>query len=228
MDEHDAYSRKIGLYESTQTASEQNNDGETIIFREGETMNEEKDFEMKEEMEFDMDEEMKDDFSETLFGAADACLDDAAKQAEFLRGKIQEIFSGLKGKAEKMLENTEQFEKFLERVEDKLQKLPGYGSKLVYVPQLILLLIDYVKGNYKEITKAEIITIVAALMYVLLPVDALPDLVPGLGFLDDAAVMIWLFSLINDDIETYMQWRQKNAEACTAEAAKDAEAACEE
>lgn len=184
-------------------------------------MNEEKGFEMNEEKDFEMNEERKEEFGDTLFGAADACLDGAAEQAEVLRGKIQEIFSGLKGKAEKMLENTEQFEKFLERVEDKLKKLPGYGSKLVYVPQLILLLIDYTKGNYKNITKAEIITIVAALMYVLLPVDALPDLVPGLGFLDDAAVMIWLFSLINDDIEEYMQWRQKNAEGITAEPAGD-------
>lgn len=143
-----------------------------------------------------------------LLETAEEYVGEDKKKARILADKIQNLLSDLKVKAESMLENTEELESLLERFEKKLTKFPGIGAKLVYVPQLLLMLLSYAKGEYKDISKTELLTAVIVVMYVLLPTDAIPDFIPGAGYLDDAATMIWLFSTVSDDIEAYMKWRE--------------------
>jgi len=44
-----------------------------------------------------------------------------------------------------------------------------------------------------------------ALVYFITPIDAIPDPIPVLGYLDDAAVVAWVVSCISDDIAAYQQ-----------------------
>jgi uncharacterized membrane protein YkvA (DUF1232 family) len=44
-------------------------------------------------------------------------------------------------------------------------------------------------------------TLLAALAYFVMPVDVLPDMLPALGFTDDAAVLMMAFQLISSHIK---------------------------
>ena len=68
---------------------------------------------------------------------------------------------------------------------------------------------EYFRGNYREIPVKTIILITAALIYFVSPVDAIPDFLIGIGFVDDGAVIAYVFSALNEDIESFKTWKEE-------------------
>jgi uncharacterized membrane protein YkvA (DUF1232 family) len=83
------------------------------------------------------------------------------------------------------------------------------GDKLVNIPIMVSLVRSYVKKEYTDIPTGSVIAIVSALVYFLFPSDVIPDIIPGLGFLDDAAVIAFCWKLVETDVEEYIKWRDK-------------------
>jgi uncharacterized membrane protein YkvA (DUF1232 family) len=50
--------------------------------------------------------------------------------------------------------------------------------------------------------------VVFSLLYVLNPMDLIPDVIPGVGAIDDAAVVSLCLLLIEQDLLAYRSWRQ--------------------
>ncbi|MDR0841869.1 MAG: DUF1232 domain-containing protein [Acidobacteriota bacterium] len=68
---------------------------------------------------------------------------------------------------------------------------------------------DYASGNYREIPWTTVASIVATLLYVLSPVDTIPDVIPALGLTDDAAVLALCLGAIRSDLQKYKNWKCK-------------------
>lgn len=64
---------------------------------------------------------------------------------------------------------------------------------------------DYVKGSYRQLPWWSVASVAAALGYFLAPVDLIPDFIPGLGYLDDAAVFALVLSGIREDLKKYAE-----------------------
>ena len=65
---------------------------------------------------------------------------------------------------------------------------------------------------YKKLPVGTIAAIVGTLLYVLSPVDLIPDFIPGIGYLDDAAVLALCLNFTRFDVEEY----KKNTQGLTA------------
>ena len=77
------------------------------------------------------------------------------------------------------------------------------------VQTLIEMVRDYVAGKYSDAPWATIAAIVFALLYVLSPIDILPDFIPIIGLADDAFVMTICLRLIGSDLQKYRAWGER-------------------
>ncbi|MBM6809732.1 DUF1232 domain-containing protein [Faecalitalea cylindroides] len=122
---------------------------------------------------------------------------------------LKELEKGYK-EAEKLLENEDKLERFLQRLEKKLKIIPIAGDKLAVVPVMASLLKNYAEKEYTDIPIGTIIAIISALMYFVSPIDFVPDSIPVLGYFDDAAVVAACWKLVQSDVDEYVEWRKEN------------------
>jgi len=71
-----------------------------------------------------------------------------------------------------------------------------------------VLLYDMVTSKEFKISKTAHIAIAGALAYVVLPIDVIPDFIPGVGFIDDIFVIGIVMKSISDEIERYKSYTQ--------------------
>ena len=100
-----------------------------------------------------------------------------------------------------------------QEIEDKFTSNGPLGKYIEDVKLLFSIIADYVKGNYKKIPFWSIASIVAALAYVLSPVDLIPDFIPGIGLVDDALVVAICLKMIEQDLQNYKVWKIKLIES---------------
>jgi uncharacterized membrane protein YkvA (DUF1232 family) len=76
---------------------------------------------------------------------------------------------------------------------------------------LIAIVKDYWSGTYRQIPFGVIASIVFTLIYILNPFDLVPDVLPVIGQVDDAAVMGACLMLVEQDLQKYKAWKQAQA-----------------
>ena len=69
------------------------------------------------------------------------------------------------------------------------------------------LIMDYSKGNYRDVKKKDIILIVAGFLYLLNPADIIPDFVLFFGFFDDLSVLTYIVKKLDKELEKYDHWK---------------------
>lgn len=79
------------------------------------------------------------------------------------------------------------------------------------LPLLFRLLKAWKDGSYRGLSVRTVVSLVAALIYVLSPVDAVPDFIPGIGLIDDAAVLAFLLHSMAQDLAAFRAWEQNRA-----------------
>ena len=112
--------------------------------------------------------------------------------------------------AEDMLADVDKTERFLQQLEQKLNDIPLAGNALADIPILISLVRSYMQKEYTEAPYGSMLAIVSVLIYIISPIDLMPDSIPVLGQLDDVAVIALFWPLIETDVRDYVQWRNEN------------------
>lgn len=95
-------------------------------------------------------------------------------------------------------------------IEEKVQnsgRLKRFSSD---IRLMFAMLRDYWKGNYRAIPWKSVAAIAGALIYVMNPLDVIPDLIFGFGFIDDAGVVALCLRLVESDLLRYAAWKQQN------------------
>jgi uncharacterized membrane protein YkvA (DUF1232 family) len=100
--------------------------------------------------------------------------------------------------AEKVMENKEKIEAIMHN--DTLKKY------LEAIKLYFQMLGDIFTGKYKKVPMGTIAAIVGTLLYVLSPIDIIPDFLPG-GYLDDAGIVALCLNFTKQDIEEYKKFK---------------------
>jgi len=123
----------------------------------------------------------------------------------------EEATAIVKRDAERVTE--QDIEKVLDKSEDIRRQFESEGPLRKFVDDFKLLMAlvkDYWHGKYRRIPFWTIAAITAALLYVLNPFDLIPDFIPGLGQIDDAAVVAACLLLVRQDLQKYKRWKIEN------------------
>ncbi len=62
---------------------------------------------------------------------------------------------------------------------------------------------DSVTGKYKGVSKGTLALLAGGLSYLALPLDLVPDFIPVAGWMDDAALLGWIFARCADEFKKY-------------------------
>jgi uncharacterized membrane protein YkvA (DUF1232 family) len=77
---------------------------------------------------------------------------------------------------------------------------------------MIGMLTDYRKGIYTNVPWFTIAAIAFGFLYLLNPLDIIPDFIHGLGYIDDLAVFSFGLRFIESDLHNYLDWKLEAAD----------------
>lgn len=70
---------------------------------------------------------------------------------------------------------------------------------------------DHKKGIYKNFDKNSLIVVILGLLYIISPIDLIPDFLVG-GILDDTVVLAYIFKVTSFEITKYKLWKEKEVD----------------
>lgn len=80
----------------------------------------------------------------------------------------------------------------------------------VQLKLLFELVNDYIKGNYTEVPYRSIVAVFSGIIYFISPIDAIPDVILGFGFVDDVFILSLIIKQLEADLRKYQNWRENN------------------
>ena len=99
----------------------------------------------------------------------------------------------------------------MRQLEEKIKEVPVAGDALSRVPLMISMIRSYITKEYTAISPKVIVSLVAAILYLLAGKDIIPDKVPVVGYVDDLAVFAAAFLVNEPELSAYSKWREEQA-----------------
>ena len=128
--------------------------------------------------------------------------------------KIRESkpFNKAEIKAKEYIESPDSLTKLVENANKKAKKKKGPLIEVWDSLMTCLRLVRaYSNGTYREIPWQSLVMIIASIIYFVMPADLIPDLIAGVGYLDDASLLAWTISSFASDIEKFKDWEATSA-----------------
>ena len=129
---------------------------------------------------------------------------------EYSNRKLLDALKDNMDSAKAYLDDDVKMETLFQDFEKKLGQIPKIGDKAADIAVLCSMIRAYAKKQYTDVSIATILLSIAALIYVVNPMDIVPDFMIGIGQLDDAAVIILVLQMIQMDLNKYKKWQEAN------------------
>jgi uncharacterized membrane protein YkvA (DUF1232 family) len=122
------------------------------------------------------------------------------------------FFKRARVRAESILQSPEKLERLAEETSAKAGTRHGpFAEVLDDLRTMIRLVTAYARGDYREIPPNTLVLVVAALIYVVMPLDLIPDYIPFVGLTDDVAVVRWVVRRVHEELDQFRRWERGRA-----------------
>jgi len=132
-----------------------------------------------------------------------------------ITGKKVEKSSAFKSARGKAIEYAKNSTKLNELLDKATKKAAASQGRLAEIWESLLaafrLLRAYASGRYRNIPWTSLVSIVAAVVYFVMPLDLIPDFILALGLIDDVALLGWILSSLKSDIDLFIEWEKDSA-----------------
>ncbi|MEM1229675.1 MAG: YkvA family protein [Pseudomonadota bacterium] len=114
-------------------------------------------------------------------------------------------------RARKLLKDPQALRDLAGRGAAKLDGAAGAGRLAAVRAELLTLLAllrAYASGAYREVSGGALLSIAAAIVYFVSPLDAIPDFILGLGLIDDVAIIGYVLQQVRSELEAFRRWQE--------------------
>lgn len=129
--------------------------------------------------------------------------------ADYLREAGDHIKQSAK-KAEKIAKEPGKLKKLLQDAGEKLAEFDTenktFSTLLNQLSVFLRMVRAYANKEYPELPWRSLVSIVAAILYFIMPFDLIPDYIPIAGFMDDMAVLAWVYRNVEKDVDEFLNW----------------------
>ncbi len=123
---------------------------------------------------------------------------------------FESIINSLNAKAHSIYYDNERLKKLITDGKKLLMENKAFSEVIDDVRVSIDLIKQYIKGEYQSISKGNLILIIVGFIYLVHPLDIIPDFLLG-GFIDDAAVFAYILKAIQHELDAYREWKVEKA-----------------
>jgi uncharacterized membrane protein YkvA (DUF1232 family) len=133
------------------------------------------------------------------------------KKAPPGKGAESKAFKQSRTRAEKTLRDPKQTAKLVAQARKKLSESRDRLEESVdELEALIRLIQAYAKGDYRDVPWTTIVAAAGAVIYFVMPLDLIPDPLPGIGYADDVTVVLFVLAAIQRDVDAFERWEEKH------------------
>lgn len=125
-----------------------------------------------------------------------------------LRERLEASFAQAVWNAKSYIQDPERLRALFEEATKQTKSLPkdSFKDTWPYLQAMLRLIRAYYRGDYRAVTETTLVVIIAAIIYVVSPLDVIPDAMPALGFLDDATVLSLALKRTRNELDDFMLW----------------------
>lgn len=131
----------------------------------------------------------------------------------FTNEEVRDALFENEQKAEEILKDKQKTQKTLGKAKKlllKLRNMPVIGKIVDDIAETIEMIKDSVSGKYTLPTRV-LVSALGGIIYIVSPIDIIPDIIPVVGWLDDAAVfMLVLETGLSLELNKYRKWKRLN------------------
>lgn len=123
------------------------------------------------------------------------------------------LLSSTKKRADAILRDGEKLNRLVESascgIDSGLSQMNSVKSDLGVLLSMIK---AWARGEFRGVSKTTLLLSAGALIYFVNPMDAIPDILPLIGLLDDATVIGIVITSVKKDIENFRLWESDQTE----------------
>jgi uncharacterized membrane protein YkvA (DUF1232 family) len=140
------------------------------------------------------------------------------KKPSWDKVKDSRSFAKAKNKAVEYAKNPAKLFGLVESAAKKAESRKGpLADVRTFLTACFRMLRAYAKGEYTNIPWQSLILIIASIIYFVMPVDLIPDFLPGFGLIDDAALLGWTLKAVKSSIDDFREWEARKARGADVE-----------
>ena len=130
--------------------------------------------------------------------------------------EIAAVIEKTKNKAEEYARDPKKARKLLDDAVKKTKSYEKNRGPLAdvwsYLTALFRLLRAHIRGDYRDIPWGSIVLVTVAIIYFVSPIDLIGDLLPGIGLIDDAAIIAFVVAQIKADLDNFLGWEVEQSD----------------
>ena len=125
-----------------------------------------------------------------------------------LQSRLEVAFAQAVWNAKSYVNDPPRLRSLFEEASKQAASLPkdSFQGTWPYLQTMLRLIRAYYRGDYRLVSETTLVVIIAAIIYVVSPLDVIPDAIPAIGFLDDATILTLALQRTRQDLDDFMTW----------------------